>query len=58
MDISGSALTAQRLRMDIISENHANADYYGNRHGRALPQESLRVEERSADSFSNAFVKA
>lgn len=25
MDISGSALTAQRLRMDVISENIANA---------------------------------
>ncbi len=26
IDISGSALTAQRLRMDVISENIANAD--------------------------------
>lgn len=26
LDISGSALTAERLRMDIISENMANAE--------------------------------
>jgi flagellar basal-body rod protein FlgC len=58
MDISGSALTAQRLRMDIISENLANADTTVTDTGGPYRRKVCVFEERSADSFSNAFEKA
>lgn len=49
LDISGSALTAQRLRMDVISNNVANMDTAGYR------RQVVELGERSGDSFSSVF---
>lgn len=58
MDISGSALTAQRLRMDVISENIANADTTVTETGEPYRRKVCEFGERSADSFSNVFSQA
>lgn len=58
LDISGSALTAQRLRMDVISENIANADTTETDTGRPYRRKVCVLQERNANSFSSAFDKA
>lgn len=55
-DISSSALTAQRLRMDVIASNIANADTTRARYvdGKWQPyQRKLVVMESKQPSFSN-----
>lgn len=55
-DISSSALTAQRFRMDVIASNIANADTTRSRmvDGRWEPyQRKLVVMEQKEQSFSN-----
>ncbi|XOQ43490.1 MAG: Flagellar basal-body rod protein FlgC [Clostridium sp.] len=50
LDISGSALTASRLRMDVISENIANATT--TRTDTGGPYRRKMVVYRSADSYN------
>lgn len=62
-DISSSALTAQRLRMDVISSNIANADTTRNRmvNGKWVPYQRKMVvmePEKSSTSFSQALQNA
>lgn len=52
MDISASGLTAQRLRMDVISENIANIDTTRTQDGAAYKRKYVVLQER-ADSFSD-----
>ncbi len=55
-DISASGLTAQRYRMDIISENVANANTTRTQNGGTYWRKSVIFEEkgvRGADSFSS-----
>jgi flagellar basal-body rod protein FlgC len=47
LDISGSALTAQRLRMDVISNNIANIDTVGYR------RKITELSESQGESFSS-----
>lgn len=47
MDISGSALTAQRYRMDIIGENIANADSTRTEDGTTYKRKNVIFQERS-----------
>ncbi|GHV07883.1 flagellar basal-body rod protein FlgC [Clostridia bacterium] len=52
LEISGSALTAQRYRMDIIGENIANADSTRTEDGGVYKRKNVVFQERSL-SFSN-----
>lgn len=52
LDISGSGLTASRLRMDIISENIANADTTKTENGG--PYRRKEVVYESADTSSSS----
>ncbi|MCR5476927.1 MAG: flagellar basal body rod protein FlgC [Lachnospiraceae bacterium] len=55
-DISASGLTAQRYRMDIISENVANANTTRTRNGEPYVRKVVYFEEkgvRGSDSFSS-----
>lgn len=52
MNISGSGLTAQRMRMDVISENIANVDTTRGPDGKPYTRKYVVLEERSA-SFAD-----
>jgi flagellar basal-body rod protein FlgC len=52
MDISASALTAQRLRMDVISENIANANTTRTAAGGPYRRKVVTLSEKPADAFS------
>ena len=56
IDISGSALTAQRLRMDVISENIANAETTGTDSGEPYRRKVCVLSERT--SFSSVLGNA
>ncbi len=56
IDISGSALTAQRLRMDVISENIANAETTQTDSGEPYRRKVCTLSERG--SFQDALGKA
>lgn len=49
LDISASALTAQRLRMDIISQNIANINTTKDENGLPYRRKTVLFEERSSD---------
>ncbi|HHZ01799.1 MAG TPA: flagellar basal body rod protein FlgC [Tissierellia bacterium] len=55
LNISGSGLTAQRLRMDIISENIANMDTTRTQEGGPYRRKMVVLE--SSDSFKNKLLK-
>jgi len=53
LDISASALTAQRLRMDTISQNIANANTTRTENGQPYRRKTVLFEEKSSTgSFS------
>lgn len=56
IDISGSALTAQRLRMDVISENIANAETTVTDSGEPYRRKVCVLNERT--SFSSVLNDA
>ncbi len=58
LDISASALTAQRMRMDIISENIANAETTRTQSGEPYRRKVAVLGQRQASSFSSAFNSA
>lgn len=59
LDIGASALTAQRLRMDIISQNIANAETTRTENGGPYRRKTVVFEERTADgSFSDYLTKS
>jgi len=49
MDISGSALTAQRLRMDVIAENIANAETTRTEDGEPYRRKRVIMEPRNSE---------
>ena len=54
LDIGASALTAQRLRMDTISQNIANANTTRTENGGPYRRKDVLFEEKaSSESFSN-----
>lgn len=57
MDISASGLTAQRLRMDVISENIANIDTTRTEDGGPYTRKYVVLEERT-ESFSDVLKNA
>jgi len=55
MSISASALTATRLRMDVIAENIANIDTTRTEHGGPYRRKFVVFQERSNDRNFSAF---
>lgn len=55
LDISGSALTAQRLRMDVISNNIANMNTTQTTNGGPYRREVCQLSENDKSSFSSIF---
>lgn len=53
LDISGSGLTASRVRMDIISENIANADTTRTENGGPYRRKEVVYESADTPSFQN-----
>ncbi|MDL2288054.1 flagellar basal body rod protein FlgC [Oscillospiraceae bacterium OttesenSCG-928-F05] len=58
MNISGSALTAQRMRMDIISENLANATTTRTEDGSPYRRKTVVMQERTQPAFSGIYKDA
>jgi flagellar basal-body rod protein FlgC len=58
MDISTSALTAQRMRMDVISENIANADTTRTETGEPYRRRAVVLTQKQATSFSSYYEDA
>ncbi len=52
MDITASALTAQRLRMDVVSENVANINTTRTADGQPYRRRYVIFQEREGTSFS------
>lgn len=52
LNIPGSGLTAQRLRMDIISQNLANQDTTSTSTGEPYRRRTVQFEEATGDSFT------
>lgn len=57
MDISGSALTAQSFRMDVIAQNVANADTTRTENGTPYQRKTTVLSEKTG-SFESYFSKA
>jgi len=55
MSISASALTATRLRMDVIAENIANIDTTRTEHGGPYRRKFVVFQERANDRDFSAF---
>ncbi len=53
MNVSASGMTAQRLRMDIISQNIANVNTTRDENGEAYRRKTVVFAERDTNSFSN-----
>lgn len=58
MDISASGLTAQRLRMDIISQNIANIDTTHTESGDPYRRQYVVLKEMGSDSFDSYLDRA
>jgi flagellar basal-body rod protein FlgC len=52
LNIAGSALTAQRLRMDVISQNLSNVDTTNVGNGQPYRRKSVELAERTQTTFS------
>ena len=55
MDISASALTATRLRMDVISENIAHSNTTRTEHGEPYRRKFVIYQEKTRDSTFSTF---
>ena len=58
LDISASALTAQRMRMDVISENIANASTTRTASGEPYRRRVAVLSERTSSPFSSYYDQA
>jgi flagellar basal-body rod protein FlgC len=56
LDIGASALTAQRLRMDIISQNIANADTTRTANGTPYRRQDVVFEENSSNTPFSTYL--
>ena len=57
MNISASGMTAQRLRMDIISQNIANVNTTRDANGNAYRRQMVVFEERDVTPFADVLMK-
>lgn len=58
MDISASGMTAQRTRLDIISQNIANVNSTRDADGNVYRRKSVIFEEKNYVSFSDTLINA
>lgn len=58
LDISGSALTAQKMRMDIISQNIANANTTRTEDGDPYRRQMVVFQEQTNPTFNSAYDEA
>ena len=58
LNISGSALTAQRLRLDIVSENISNIDTTRTEGGGPYRRKVVQFQEMGANDFKTALDAA
>ncbi len=54
LDISGSALTAQRLRMDVVAENMANINTTRTADGEPYRRQYIVFQQRESMEFSDS----
>lgn len=57
MNVSASGMTAQRLRMDIISQNIANVNTTRDENGNPYKRKAVVFAEKDASSFTEVFSK-
>ena len=57
MNISASGMSAQRLRMDIISQNIANVNTTRDANGKAYRRQMVVFEERDVTPFADVLMK-
>ncbi len=53
LGISGSGMTAERMRMDVIAENLANADTTRTENGTPYRRKEVVLQSASGNSFQN-----
>lgn len=53
MDISATGMTAQQLRLDVISQNIANANSTRGENGDVYRRKTVIMSEKSATAFGN-----
>lgn len=58
MNISASGMSAQRLRMDVISQNIANVNTTRDENGDPYKRQTVIFEERNVHTFDNALKTA
>lgn len=58
LEISASGMTAQRLRMDLISQNIANVNTTRDENGEAYRRQTLVFAESRPDSFGSFLSQA
>lgn len=58
MDICATGMSAQRTRLDIISQNIANVSTTRDGHGNTYMRKSVIFEEKSYVSFDDALINA
>jgi len=58
MNISASGMTAQRLRMDIISQNIANINTTRDENGNVYKRKNVVFSEKDVTPFGNILMKA
>ncbi|MCI5639983.1 MAG: flagellar basal body rod protein FlgC [Lachnospiraceae bacterium] len=58
MDISASGMTAQRTRLDVISQNIANVNSTRDADGNVYRRKSVIFQEKNYPSFGEALVNA
>lgn len=58
LEISASALTAQQLRMDVLSQNMANVDTTRTEAGTPYKRKTVVFQERTAGGFMSALSQA
>jgi len=56
MNISASGMTAQRLRLDIISQNIANVNTTRDENGEAYRRQTVIFSEKNLNSFDNILM--
>lgn len=57
MNISASGMSAQRLRMDIISQNIANVSTTRDKNGEAYKRKAVVFAEKDATPFQDVLLK-
>lgn len=58
LNISASAMTAQRMRLDIVSENVSNMDTTRTEDGTPYRRKLVVLEAKTDNSFKRAMMKA